>query len=830
MATKELRMGGNGWRATRRARRTRTTRVTRPAAITTAIAATLIVGLGGSPASTAARRPATTAQSQTRYSLVNGCYALSSPSRGTPLASSVGPFRMQAAALGVYLLYGPQGEYLTDDGTGDLAGASTPGAATEWTVDGSSARGFTMTNAGTGMRLPVTFVAASGCAVYPEAQVDAVGTPFAGASPEADVLGTVEGHAHVTAFEFLGGDWHCGRPWSPFGVQYALPASCAADEQGTNGAFESLVDFGGPTRPSDMHGWPTFVEWPSPTTLAEEGDYYTGIERAWKAGLRLMVTDLVDNEALCSLMTSSHNPCNDMDAVKIQSADLYALQDYIDAQSGGRGKGWFRIVTDPFQARQVINQGKLAVIEGIEVSRIFGCGEVNDVPECNPQQINAGLKEIHDLGVRTFFPIHEFDNAFGGTKMIAGELGVVVNAGNRDETGSFWNLAPCPAQDQDAAQVTVPAAGPLAQLVNGPLASLLHGSALPVYGDGPQCNTRGITNLGTYVINQMIKEHFLIQLDHMDSSTAASALSIATAHHYSGVISAHCCSSPQLFRGIYATGGFISPPAEPAAAFVSTWQADKAQRDPKYHFGFGWGSDMNGLADQPGPAAGTPISYPFPSYDGNVTFTQEQWGDRTFNLNSDGVANYGMYADWLRDLQLVGGNQIMADLFQGAEAYLETWERADGVPAMSCLASGATFSNTGLGRALRLGDTAQAALFRAGQPLSRPGRSFRYCVRGTAGRRARLASVFNAAGRVALIAGTAAGETAKGIGPGATMRSLKREATRLASGLWKGGKLPGGARYVYGVRGGRVRYVAVARAGELRSVSRLRSDIRAAGL
>jgi hypothetical protein len=62
------------------------------------------------------------------------------------------------------------------------------------------------------------------------------------------------------------------------------------------------------------------------------------------------------------------------------------------------------------------------------------------------------------------------------------------------------------------------------------------------------------------------------------------------------------------------------------------------------------------------------------------------------------------------------------------------------------------------------------------------------------------------------------------------MRSLKREATRLASGLWKGGKLPGGARYVYGVRGGRVRYVAVARAGELRSVSRLRSDIRAAGL
>jgi hypothetical protein len=831
-ATEETRMGARWRRAARRARRVGTTRARRGVAVTiaVAVAAALAVGLGSSSARTVVRRPAAAPQAQTRYSLVNGCYALSSPSRGTPIAAAAGPFRMQAAALDVYLLYGPQGDYLTDDGTGDLQGASTPGAATEWTVEGASAQGFTMTNAGTGTRLPVTFVPATGCAVYPEAQVDAIGAPFTGASPEADVLGTVEGHAHVTAFEFLGGDWHCGRPWSPFGVEYALPASCAADEQGTNGAFESLIDFGGATRPSDLHGWPTFVDWPSPTALAEEGDYYTGIERAWKAGLRLMVTDLVDNEALCSLMTTRHNPCDDMAAVKIQSGDLYALQDYIDAQSGGPGKGWFRIVTDPFQARRVINEGKLAVIEGIEVSRIFGCGEVNDVPQCDQFQIDAGLEEIHDLGVRTFFPIHEFDNAFGGTKMIAGELGTVVNAGNRDETGSFWTLQPCSAQDQDAAQINVPAGGPLASLVNGPLASLLHGSPLPVYGSGPQCNVRGITDLGSYVINQMIKDHFLIQLDHMDSATATAALAIATAHHYSGVISAHCCSSPQLFGGIYATGGFISPPAEPAVAFVSTWKADKAVSDPKYHFGFGWGSDMNGLADQPGPAAGTPISYPFASYDGKVTFTQEQWGDRTFNLNTDGLANYGMYADWLHDLQVVGGNQMMADMFQGAEAYLETWERADGVPAMSCLPAQARFRGAGLGRSLRLGETAEAALFRAGQPQSRPGRSFRYCVGGASGRGARVASVFNAAGKVALLVSTARGDRAGGIGLGAGANRLRRGASRLAPGVWVGRRLAGGARYVYGVRGGGVRYVAVAAAAEVRSVSRLRSDFGAAGL
>jgi hypothetical protein len=540
-----------------------------------AVVAAMIVALGSS-ASTVARPLPTRQPALTRYSLVNGCYALRSPAGGTPIGAAEGPFRMQAAALGIYLLYGPQGDFLVDAGSGTLGGESTPSTVAEWTVDGSSKQGFTMTNLATGTQQPVAFVAATGCATYPEADVDATGTPFTGASPEANVLGTVEGHAHVTAFEFLGGDWHCGRPWSPFGAPAALPASCAADEQGTNGQFESLLDYGGATRPAGMHGWPTFVDWPSPTALAEEGDYYTGIERAWKAGLRVMVTNLVDNEALCSLMTTQRNPCNDMAAVKIQSADLYALQDYIDAQSGGPGKGWFRIVTDPFAARRVINEGKLAVIEGVEVSRIFGCGETDGVPGCNEAQIDAGLKEIHDLGVRTFFPIHEFDNAFGGTKMIAGEIGTVVNAGNRDETGSFWDVQPCPAQDQDAEQYTVPATGAFGQLVNGPLASLLHGSPLPAYGPGPGCNTRGLTSLGAYAIGQMIKQHFLIQFDHMDSKTATAALSIAEAAHYSGVISAHCCSSPQLFQRTYATGGFISPPVEPAAAFVATWKADKA--------------------------------------------------------------------------------------------------------------------------------------------------------------------------------------------------------------------------------------------------------------
>ena len=684
----------------------------------------------------------------TIYSLVHRCEALTNTASGLPIAPMDAPFRMQAAALGTYLLYTPRGEFLTDPGSGSVAAQPDPSPAAEWALTGEPGAGFTMTNLATRTQIPVSFADATGCATYPEAGLDATGNSFTGASPEAGALGTVEGHAHITAFDFFGGDWHCGRPWSPFGAPYALPASCAHYQQGTNGVFETLFDFGGVTRPTDMHGWPTFVDWPSPTALAEEGDYYTGVERAWKAGMRIFVTDLVDNEPICEVMTVTHLPCNDMASVHTQSRDLYALQDYIDAQSGGPGKGWFRIVTDPFQARQVINQGKLAVIEGIEVSRLFGCGEQDNVPQCGPAQVDAGLKEVQALGVRTFFPVHEFDNSFGGTKMIAGEAGAVVNAGNHQATGSFWTVEPCAAKDQDAEQLAAPGADLPATLLNGAVASLAAGNPLPVYAPGPHCNVHGLTSLGAYLINKMIQQHLIIQTDHMSSKTAAAAVAIATAHHYAGVVSAHCCSSPQLFQQIYATGGFVSEPVNALSAFVNIERTDRVDSTSKYRFGFGWGSDMNGLGSQAGPSSAYPVSYPFKAYAGGVTFSREVWGQRTFDLNKDGLANYGLYADWLHGLQLAGGDAMMHDMFQGAESYLQMWERAVGVPVTSCLAP--RLSSGGLGTRLHLGETTTQALFSAGQPASRPGRSFRYCVTGASARHA--SAVFDQRGRVVLIA------------------------------------------------------------------------------
>ena len=50
----------------------------------------------------------------------------------------------------------------------------------------------------------------------------------------------------------------------------------------------------------------------------------------------------------------------------------------------------------------------------------------------------------------------------------------------------------------------------------------------------------------------------------------------------------------------------------------------------------------------------------------------------TFDINTDGVANYGLYPDWIEDLRHLAGDEIVNDMGRGAEAYLEMWERAAG--------------------------------------------------------------------------------------------------------------------------------------------------------
>ena len=96
--------------------------------------------------------------------------------------------------------------------------------------------------------------------------------------------------------------------------------------------------------------------------------------------------------------------------------------------------------------------------------------------------------------------------------------------------------------------------------------------------------------------------------------------------------------------------------------------------------GIGLGTDTNGFSSLPGPRSDArqhPFRYPFTSFDGSVTFTRQRTGTRTFDLNTDGVAHYGLIADLIADVEHTrAGRKALPLLFNSAEAYVEMWQRA----------------------------------------------------------------------------------------------------------------------------------------------------------
>ncbi|BAH35356.1 hypothetical protein RER_46480 [Rhodococcus erythropolis PR4] len=432
------------------------------------LTAAVVVATAG--VSAAAPSPAPTAQNSV-YALANGCFALRTESgdfvrrdgsaylTDVTKAADAEPFRLHAAQLGRFMLYGPDGSMLSHDGADSVLATSEATPSTDWTVM-STGESFVLTATSNGRQLisrdlmltmsdpgdvpesAFTLIPRDGCADFPEAKVGANGVPGE-IGPNGEVTGFIDTHVHMNASEFMGGNLHCGRPFDPQGVTAALVDCPDHQPDGIPALLENVLSYGNPFETHDTTGWPSFADWPAHDSLTHEQTYYKWVERAWRGGLRIFTNLFVANRVLCELYPSKRNPCDEMETVRIQAQQTRELQDYIDAQYGGPGRGWFRIVSSPEQARQVAADGKLAVTLGVEVSEPFGCSVRNGIPQCTEDDIDRGLDELYDLGVRQMIVTHKFDNALGGARFDGGVTGVAVNIGNYLGTGEFWQSEPC---------------------------------------------------------------------------------------------------------------------------------------------------------------------------------------------------------------------------------------------------------------------------------------------------------------------------------------------------------------------------------------------------
>ena len=789
-----------------------------------------------------------------RYALANGCYALRSRSAGAfatrngggysasaGAAGAAEGFRMQATELGRYLLYGRGRDFLTGNSSGGVVSAGEPSEMADWRVDVVGS-GFKLTlpsvnkvlAVGAGNALVLAdpnsgdaaifgFEPGQGCAVYPEVETSASGKTVTTKTPWGEVKGTIDLHMHMMAFEFLGGRAHCGKPWHRYGAPYAL-TDCP-DHQVGNGCGAALenVLYGSPARCHDPVGWPTFKDWPHPKSLTHEQTYYKWLERAHMAGLRVMVNLFVENKVLCELYPLKQNSCDEMESVRLQARRIRELENYIDAQNGGPGRGWFRITSDPFEARRLIAQGKLAVIPGIEVSQPFGCRLYNDQPLCDKARIDRELAEVYDrYGVRQMEIIDKFDNALAGVAGDSGQTGVVVNSGNRYETGRYWDMQACngPPDEADKPQIGV-YEHDHQDLGSNLLEQFVPRGAAPIYPRGANCNAKGLSELGEHAIRRLMERNMIIDPDHLSTRARKNVMSLLEAERYSGVVSSHSWSTPDINPRVFKLGGLITPMQDKADDWVKNWREVRAKRDSRFYFGFGYGADQNGFATQFGPRNGpNPVTYPFKSVDGGVTFQRQRSGAREFDLNRDGMAHYGLFADWFEDMRKVGGQGIVNEMMRGAEAYLQTWERANGI-SFGCKSGREHFTARGLGR-LYLRNSSAQLLRRGGQPQSRGDRTWRWCALRKKNRGKKIVAVLDRKGRVALVGSNAHGHRGLKIRVGLKAKRLRGKARRIGKRLFirsRGRR----ARLVYGVRRGRVSFVAVA----TRTASKKRKTLRA---
>ncbi|WP_067515462.1 ricin-type beta-trefoil lectin domain protein [Endozoicomonas ascidiicola] len=670
------------------------------------------------------------------YSLAQGCYAIQSPHNGNYLkkfykggavdnglsyrfdnnnVDDAARFFMKPTSFSHYLMTDVDGRYLASHLPAEISAGRYAGEFAEWRINAVPITGgeHLFSFHGTGLNRTLRhnwadgglyffdllnpndytsenrfkLVAQEDCTPFPEVEVNVAG-PIDGlkGDPASPVRGYVDPHTHITSYEFMGGKMMHGEPFHRWGVAEALRDS--KDIHGPNGSLDiigNLYAFNDVNFRYDTRGWPEFPFWPNNKSLSHMGYYYKWIERAYLSGLKMMVTHLVENEVLCNVQKTVNpgswvnpNSCNTMDSIRLQIRRLHQMQAYIDAQAGGPGKGFFRLVTSPEQARQVMANGQMAVLMGVEASETFNCGQKD---KCNRNTVESALNELYDAGVRVIYPTHKFDNQIAGSRVENGFINVGQwLAGNR-----FFETKACDADTKGAAFTSgFPLIGEVPFIKD-----ILNGVGLnPQYDETIEhCNKLGLSQLGVYLVNRMIDKKMLIEMDHMSPDTATSVMDIVEARSYSGVVTSHSWMNAASNGGLHKNtkrvikaGGFSAPYNSNVYGMeskVSTF-LDEIEQTP-YLAGVGVGTDMSGLGGQHGPrsdAETDPLEYPFTSEFG-LTFDVQQSGNRAFDYNKEGMAHYGMLADEIQDIRERGSNRVYEAVMNSAEAYLQVWERAE---------------------------------------------------------------------------------------------------------------------------------------------------------
>jgi microsomal dipeptidase-like Zn-dependent dipeptidase len=507
----------------------------------------------------------------------------------------------------------------------------------------------------------------------------------------APIDGWSDYHAHQMSELGFGGGFVWGEHKGP--ASTAL-ANCNGKNHGLSWVPGLLnVSVGG--HGSKTQGYPTYKHWPLWKSVNHQQYWEGWLKQAHTDGLQLFVMSAVSNELVCGVIPKKHGispvSCDDWSNIvrQIQAAHAFAA-----------ANPWYRIARSPAEARQIIDEGDLAVVLSVEASAMWG----HNYSDWNI--IKNRIDTLYNMGVRAMQPVHEFDNNVSGAAFFMG----IFSWG----TGIVKTIQ---------AQSWIPG-GPA-----GFIASIFKNK---MKLDSNKHNLKGLTPLGQQMISYMMSKKIIIDLAHISERGFWDTVRKTEANKYYPlhVSHAHYRSifnkgkqdekklSPGMINAINRSGGVVglrtgqertktynqSGVANNCQGSTRSWAQMYMLGSKGYRLIQGLALDMNGGIEQIRPrflgsnqwnsdsakeqwACGADVQRGLsatvvgqPEKEKRVAratsaYERARQGGRTYtNFDYVGLAHIGYVKHLFTDMRRVGVDP--GQIWDSAEAYVKMWERA----------------------------------------------------------------------------------------------------------------------------------------------------------
>jgi microsomal dipeptidase-like Zn-dependent dipeptidase len=499
-------------------------------------------------------------------------------------------------------------------------------------------------------------------------------------------------HQHVRATSMEQALGHDGSTHGSFGVGGPTSAGGVGIQNPCGDFLREQVIHGVQTgnkaadQSSDARGAPDFPEWPVWNDITHQKMWVDWIRRAYNGGLRVMVALAVNNKTLADATAGPGDfATDDKSSADLQIAETKSFV--------ARHSDFMEIASSPADLERIVRANKLAVVLGIEVDNI---GNFNKVESLNDAQIREEIDRLFNEGVRYIFPVHVIDNQFGGTAVYED----LFNYSNFREFGNWWQLQ---CADPSINYKFTPQGFDLLTFT-GEAAKLgidFAARTPPTYPDCAQHNPRTLTPQGVFAVKEMMRHGMLIDIDHMSETTQIATIAIAKSVG-SGSTSGYPLNSghsgvrgffPQgvvrksgpfpgdetersMNDGLYGEIAHLHGMAGVGSANLTSFEwLEMYQKVVQVMGGgvsAGFGTDTDGLAMGMPRRPGSSVHY-------DDSFPRSSSGTKWWDYNLDGVAHYGMLADFVKDASNSPalGSLVQNNLMFGADYFLQTWKKCE---------------------------------------------------------------------------------------------------------------------------------------------------------